>query len=143
MNLSAVSTVLGGQRALGSKLETEMDLVELSGRGIKRAAVTNLAKHLSFSSKQMAELLPVTERTLQRCAPQQRLSPAVSQQVLHIAEVATRGTEVFGGEETFLRWMHEPIIALGGKTPVSLLSTSFGAQMVLNVLGRIEYGVYS
>lgn len=142
MDLSAVSTVLGGQRVLGRKLETEMDLIELSGKGIRRAAVTNLAKHFSLSSKQMAELLPVTERTLQRYAAQQRMSSAVSEQVVDLAQLAARGTEAFGDRERFLIWMNEPCVALGGKTPLSLVTNRFGMRMVLEELMRIEYGVY-
>jgi uncharacterized protein (DUF2384 family) len=32
---------------------------------------------------------------------------------------------------------------LGQQTPMSLMSSRFGSEMVLDVLGRIEYGVLS
>ena len=35
-----------------------------------------------------------------------------------------------------------PLLALGGKSPLSLLDTESGSAAVINILGRIEYGVY-
>ena len=39
--------------------------------------------------------------------------------------------------------MNTENIALGGKRPIELLPSRYGAQMVLDVIGRIEYGVFS
>jgi len=46
-----------------------MDLVELSDIGITKDVLLNLANHLSFSMSQMATLLSMTERTIQRHRP--------------------------------------------------------------------------
>jgi uncharacterized protein (DUF2384 family) len=32
---------------------------------------------------------------------------------------------------------------MGGQTPLDLLDTIFGVEQVMNLLGRIEHGVYS
>ena len=141
--LSRVADVLGGEKVLGCRLESDLDFVELGTQGVTKSALSHLAAHLALSWKQMAQLLPVTERTLQRYAPKQRLSRAVSEQAIDIAQVATRGQEVFGDRALFLAWVDEPNTALGGRTPLSLLASRFGARMVLDVLGRIEHGVYS
>jgi uncharacterized protein (DUF2384 family) len=39
--------------------------------------------------------------------------------------------------------LQKPVRALGGKKPFDLLHTSFGREEVRNLLGRIDYGVYS
>jgi uncharacterized protein (DUF2384 family) len=39
--------------------------------------------------------------------------------------------------------MQQPNVAFGNKTPLSLISSRFGTQMVLDELGRIEHGVLS
>jgi putative toxin-antitoxin system antitoxin component (TIGR02293 family) len=62
---------------------------------------------------------------------------------LQIAEVAVRGAEVFEDKNKFLIWMNSPNKALADKTPMSLLSSRFGTDMVLDELGRIEHGVLS
>ena len=143
MELSQVARILGGQKVLGKRLQSRMDLVELGNRGLTKDAVSHLARHLSLSLKDMAALLPVTERSLQRYTSKHPLSPTVSEQVLQIAEAAARGTEVFGGRDRFLAWANQPNTALSGKTPLELLNSRFGADLVLDELGRIEHGIVS
>lgn len=143
MELSNISKVLGGQRVLHKRMQNRLDLIELSNKGITKDALSHLAKYLCFSTSQMAELLPVTERTIQRYASKKHFSRVVSEQILQIAEVAAKGSEVFGNKKKFLLWMDHPNIAFVNKTPMSLLSSRFGTVMVLDELGRIEHGVFS
>jgi putative toxin-antitoxin system antitoxin component (TIGR02293 family) len=143
MELSAVAEVLGGEKVLRKKVQNRMDLVELSDKGVTKNALRHLAKFLSFTMSQMAALLPVTERTIQRYAPKKHFSRVVSEQILQIAEVAAMGAEVFEDRDKFLSWMDHPNRTLADKTPLSLLNSRFGAEMVLDELGRIEHGVFS
>ena len=55
----------------------------------------------------------------------------------------TRGIHAFENKDRFYRWLNSPCGALGGKIPAKLIETPEGFQQVLDVLGRIEYGVYS
>lgn len=143
MQLAQVGDILGGEKILGKKLVNKMDLVELGSRGITKTAVSNLANYLSLSSKQVADLLPVTERTLQRYSPRQHFNQAVSEQVIHIAEVVAKGIEIFKEKSKLLLWLNTPHKVFSGNTPFSLLSSRFGTELVLEELGRIEFGVYS
>ena len=143
MELSGVADVLGGEKVLRKKIQSRMDLIELSNKGLTKNALRHLAKFLSFTMSQMAALLPVTERTIQRYAPRKHFNRVVSEQILQIAEVAARGAEVFEDRDKFLAWMDHPNRALADKTPLSLLNSRFGAEMVLDELGRIEHGVFS
>jgi len=143
MELSGVAEVLGGEKVLRKKIQSRMDLIELSNKGLTKNALRHLAKFLSFTMSQMAALLPVTERTIQRYAPRKHFNRVVSEQILQIAEVAARGAEVFEDRDKFLAWMDHPNRALADKTPLSLLNSRFGAEMVLDELGRIEHGVFS
>jgi len=143
MELSQVSRILGGQKVLGTRLQSRMDLIELANRGLTKDAVSNLARHLSLSLKDMAALLPVTERSLQRYAARHHLNPTVSEQVLQIAGVVARGTEVFGGKDRFLAWANQPSSALSNKRPLELLGSRFGTDLVLDELGRMEHGIVS
>jgi putative toxin-antitoxin system antitoxin component (TIGR02293 family) len=143
MEFSGVTKVLGGEKVLRKKIQSRMDLIELSNKGLTKNALSHLAKFLSFTMSQMAALLPVTERTIQRYAPKKHFNRVVSEQILQIAEVAARGAEVFEERDKFLAWMDHPNRALDDKTPLSLLNSRFGAEMVLDELGRIEHGVFS
>ncbi|MEK6775878.1 MAG: antitoxin Xre/MbcA/ParS toxin-binding domain-containing protein [bacterium] len=143
MEAVAVMDILGGAKVLGKKILNRLDMVELGSAGIPKKALLNLAKYLGISTGRMTELLPISERTLQRYAPGEHFDRVVSEQILRIAEVAARGTAVFGDKVKFIKWLESENKALGGKTPVSLLVSSFGVEMVLDELGRIEHGVFS
>lgn len=143
MELSALEKVLGGKKVLRKSIQSRMDLVELSNKGVTKDALSHLAKYFSYSVKQMAQLLPVTERTIQRYTSEKLFNRIVSEQILQIAEVAAKGSEVFEGRDKFLAWMNHPNKALNNKTPMSLLKSKFGTDLVLDELGRIEHGVFS
>jgi putative toxin-antitoxin system antitoxin component (TIGR02293 family) len=143
MELSELAKVLGGKKVLRINLRNRMDLIDLSKRGVTKEALLHLAKYFSYSVHQMAQLLPVTERTLQRHTPGKPLSGIVSEQILLIAEVAARGSEVFESKDRFLIWMNHPNKTFKNKIPMSLLDSKFGVDMVLDELGRIEHGVFS
>lgn len=143
MQLAQVEQILGGREIIGKKLESKMDLVELGNTGITKNAVSHLANYLSLSWKQLADLLPVTDRTLNRYTSNQHFNSAVSEQVLHIAEVLAKGVDVFQEKEKLLLWLNTPHKVFSGMTPFALLNSRFGTEMVLEELGRIEFGVYS
>ena len=143
MELSGVTEILGGEKVLGQSIQNQMDLIELSNKGVTKDALAHLAEFFSFRISQMAALLPVTERTIQRYTAKKHFNRAVSEQILQIAEVAAKGTGVFEDKDKFLSWINHPNKALGNRTPMSLLRSRFGVQAVLDELGRIEYGVVS
>ena len=120
-----------------------MSLVQLSRKGIKKAALTNLANALHISNKELAKLLPVTERTLQRRASNSLLNSTTSQQAILIGQTITRGVAIFGSKEKFQSWVHQSNQALGGHTPLDIMDTTIGVQLVMDILGRLEHGVYS
>ncbi len=143
MELSAVAKVLGGKKVLRKNIQNRMDLIELSNKGVTKNALLHLAKYFSCSVNQIALLLPLTERTIQRYTPEKPFNRVVSEHILQIAEVAARGSEVLEGRDKFLTWMNHPSRALNNRTPISLLSSRFGTDMILDELGRIEHGVFS
>lgn len=143
MSLPAITELLGGRSLLGRRVENDLDLVELGNRGIPKSALVCLARHYGLTLSQMARLLPITERTIQRYSPKSRFSQVVTEHILHLAEVAARGTEVFGDRDIFLPWLRQPNPALADRAPMDLLSSRFGVEMVLDELGRIEHGVFS
>jgi len=57
--------------------------------------------------------------------------------------VLARAIEVFETRENALKWLNTPIPALGGQVSADLIKTPEGTQLVLNILIRIYYGVYS
>ena len=140
MQVAEIKKVLGGDKVLRKKIRDRFDLIELSNKGLTKDALIHLSDFLSLSLRQLSDLLPITERTIRR---NKYFSSIVSEQILQIAEVATRGVEVFGDKDKFINWMNHPCKPLANKTPLSLLNSRFGMEMVLDELGRIEHGIFA
>ena len=139
MELSHVKEVLG----LKEKIRSPLDLMELGGKGVSKGAVSRLAKHLSLGLAEMAPLLSVNLRTIQRYNTDKVFSRPVSERVLRIALVVSKGEEIFGNIAQFNTWLKEPNRALADKKPLDLLVSDFGIDLVLDELGRIEQGIIS
>jgi len=52
------------------------------------------------------------------------------------------GEEVFDNVKQFRHWLHTENFALGNLTPMELLSSSYGKELVLSELVRVDEGVF-
>ena len=103
-----------------------------------------MADRLALTVRELAPLLATTERTLaRRLALPENLSKTESERLLLLQGLAAHGADVFEDAGKFSRWLRRPLPLLGGQAPLHLLDTASGFQVVSDLLGRIEYGVYS
>jgi antitoxin StbD len=51
------------------------------------------------------------------------------------------GLELFGDEGKWKSWIKTPVLALGGKSPESMMVTKEGINRVRDLLGQISHGV--
>ena len=58
-------------------------------------------------------------------------------------EVLSAGLKVFGTRAAACAWLSLPALSLNGRRPLALLRTREGAQALIDLLGRLECGVYS
>ena len=96
MSVAGVAGILGGRKSLRGGTAERIDLMKLSQKGVDKDALLRLAKYLDLSVSQMAEVLPMTQRTIQRYSRTHRFNQVVSEHILQITEVALRGADVFG-----------------------------------------------
>lgn len=143
MECRTIEQLLGGREVIGQSIRTEMDLHDLAINGLSKRVLIRLASNLDMSIRAVSALLNITERTIQRKKENDSLDLATSEQILQVAEVFSRGIEVFGSEENLKEWMNSANMAMGNKKPLELLKSRYGAQMVLDVIGRIENGIIS
>lgn len=94
---------------------------------------------LLLSQLTIADLIGIIPISIDTYKRKREFSPAVTEKVLEIEEVYRRGIDAFG--ESFHQWMNTENIALGGVAPKTLLNNSFGIRLLLDEIGRLEYGV--
>ncbi|NML41469.1 DUF2384 domain-containing protein [Chitinophaga sp. G-6-1-13] len=119
------------------------DFIELSRSGVLKRALLNLSRQLSFSLTELAQVLHISERTLQRYADDAKLGADTSERAILLSQLYQRGTEVFGNLENFKEWMRTPLPTFNYQLPISLLDTTFGFQLIEDELGRIEHGIFA
>ena len=134
-----IENVLG----LKNKVRTPLDLVKLGTKGVLKEQIKHLAEAMCVPSTVMAALLSINVRTIQRQPEGKHFDRNVSDRAIKLAQLTVRGIKVLGNREEFRAWLQAPCIALGNKTPISLLVSTVGVDMVDDVIGRIEYGVVS
>jgi putative toxin-antitoxin system antitoxin component (TIGR02293 family) len=122
---------------------TDFDLLNLARKGISKKSLNALAKQISLTIEEVAKVLHISERTLQRYTPTTLVKTEYADRAIELARLYERGIEVLGSNKAFNIWIKAPNFALNGEIPFNLLDTRIGFEMVLNVLGRLEYGVFS
>jgi putative toxin-antitoxin system antitoxin component (TIGR02293 family) len=78
-----------------------------------------------------------------KLAPDKKLSPEQSGRAWKFAEILAKATAVLGSQEEAEDWLRRPAMALDQRRPIDLLATPAGVQLVEDLLGRIQYGVYT
>jgi len=122
---------------------SQMETIEMSIEGVTKRSLIAFMHYFKFSADQVAQMLPVTLRTIQRYNSNQKFSASVSEHIIQLVALMAKGVEVFGDQEKFIRWFNSPSKPLGGKAPTDLVCLKTGAQMVTDELGRIEHGIFA
>ena len=102
-----------------------------------------LQTSLDVPMETLATKLGISKATLHRRKLEGRLDPVESDRVVRFARLMGQTVKVFGSEAEGRDWLNTPQFGLGGAVPLDYAETEIGAREVENLLGRIEYGVYS
>lgn len=120
-----------------------IEVVDLLEKGLTKRNYLRAKKFTGFSHQDMAIILSISTKLLESKKDNDRLSDTASERLLKLAEVASKGKQVFNSAELFREWLQKPLRPLGGKRPVDLMVNMYGLETVKSLLGRIEHGVYS
>lgn len=119
-------------------------LIGQARAGLNKTTVRTLSQRLELTVRELAPILDTTERTLaRRLEGSGELGKSESERVLLLRQLADHGLDVFEEQGKFNRWLRRPLPLLQGQSPLQLQDTASGFQLVDEVLGHIEHGVFS
>lgn len=143
MSEQLVIDLLGGRRAIGAKVERELDFDEHIKRGFRPKVFICFKENTKLSNAILSRVLGVSPRTIDRLVVAKgvvRVKPAVSDRLYRAAKVVARAEEVFEDRVQALEWLSSRQAGLGDRLPLELLETEAGAREVQEELERIEHG---
>ncbi|HZW70908.1 MAG TPA: antitoxin Xre-like helix-turn-helix domain-containing protein [Hanamia sp.] len=113
-------------------------------RDISFSDFKKMASKVDFTQKEWADILHISERTLQRYAHNDgSFSSGTVDRLYQINKVFQRGKEVFGSYQKFNLWLRDNPYMLEGRLSLHSLASIEGINNVLTQLGRIEHGIFA
>ncbi len=122
----------------------KMLLVNVIRRGITQPLFMALKNITPFSDQDWSDFLDISLKSLQRYkADTEHVFKTIhSEKIMELAEVSSVGLEVFDSKDQFADWLTTPSLALGAMKPLELLRDSYGKEIVLHELYRIDHGIF-
>ena len=105
--------------------------------------VRSLGEHYDMAIRDLADILEVTPKTFHRWSlAGEVLTPQQSDRITILETIFALGERVFRSQATFAAWLRQPVLDLGGRSPLEMVKTESGRRAVENILHKIEFGIY-
>lgn len=117
-----------------------ISLIKRSKEGVYKSQIAHLQEQIGLTNDEMSNALQISTRAYINYNDSELMKQRIAERALTLAQLYARGFEVMGREK-FLRWMNKELIIFGNQKAKALIDTFFGVQILLNEIGRIEYGV--
>lgn len=123
-------------------INQRIDLIDIVRKGIPTKDLQNVQVYTSLTDKEISQILPISQRQLVRYTPDHPLNKEITAHLIQIVEMFQKGYNLFG-KEKFQIWIRTQNKVLKNYKPIEIMDTSIGIEMIEDVIGRIEHGVYS
>jgi len=117
--------------------------IERIHAGLSFRAVQSLQKALDLPLEKIASVLGMSRATLHRRQLQGKIDKGESEKLVRYQRLLAKAEDVLGDAANAREWLTHMQTGLGNAVPLDFAKTEIGAREVENLLGRIEYGVYS
>ena len=125
---------------LMSALRLDLNTVEAG------VPVAIMASFVAASGLEFSDIYDVVipARTLKhRRARKESLNRDESDKLARLIRIYDQAVRVLGDKEKALHWLNKPLRRFSGRTPLDMLRTEFGARLVEEMLGQIDYGMFA
>lgn len=120
------------------------ELDQLVREGLPIDMLDRVAAAYGLTQAAMADLLELPTRTLQRRRSAGRFDKTESERLFRYIRMYQRALDVFDGDEESAReFLTEAQPGLDGAVPSEFARSELGASEVMDLLGRIDLGVYT
>lgn len=119
-------------------------LHEALRKGVAYEVFTRLASITGMEKQELAHYVAISPATLQRRAKAGHFTVDEGDRLYRFAEVYHCAIDLFEGDtQQANKWLQSPVRGLGDQRPVGMVATTAGATAVLDLIGRLEHGVFA
>lgn len=124
--------------------DSKMGKTEAVHQGFRVNVYRNIIERTQLSQAEFQQVTHIPISTLKRrLKNNERFNTQESDAMYRLAMLIQLATDLFNDEQQALAWMRDPVYGLGGKRPLDMVSTSVDFEMVKDLIGRIEHGVFA
>ncbi len=129
----------------GKFLGDRMSKIHSIRKGIPYYLFDMIRSLAPFSDDEWAGFLDISLKSLQRYHKDSThiFKSSHTEKILEIAEVVHLGNDVFNNKERFYIWCTRLNPSLNYMTPLDLMSDSYGKELVMDELHRIDHGIFA
>jgi putative toxin-antitoxin system antitoxin component (TIGR02293 family) len=141
----AAAELLGGKSIWKRPPTTKMEVHEAILEGIPGRALKCMISHVHLIPADLVwGAIGISHRTVQRYSKEKTasLDQAQGARLWKFAEILAAAIELQGSQEAGEEWLKTPQMALDQKTPLEMMKTTAGAEMVQDLLIQLDHGVY-
>ena len=128
------------------QIASEPEVLYLTGKKLNEfsmASFEELSRKLSFSQAEWADILHISDRTLQRYIKDGKpFEGLYAEHLYQLENLAVMASEVFSSPETLKNWLISSKNVLGANLDFNTLKSFWGVKLMATELGRIAHGVY-
>lgn len=141
LEANRIADVLGGPEVLGERITTLSALSAAVQKGLPKAALGRVAKHVSAEASEQRRLVYeiVPEATYKR--RKAKLNARESERTERLARVVAMAEFVWSDNDAARRFLTTPHRSLSGRTPLEAAAWELGARQVEEILARVVHGL--
>lgn len=124
-------------------VRTSSALIRDVRAGVPTSELDQLASELEMHIEDLATAMRISSRTLARRRQSGTLNIDESERVVRVARIRDAAVAALGSLDDARVWLITRNAGLRNATPISLVDTEPGGELVRNLLGQIEHGVFS
>jgi len=112
--------------------------------GFKTKVYRNIIDRTKLSQSEFHSVTHIPVSTIKRrLKNEERFTTQESDAIYRLAMLIKLATDLFNDEQRALEWIRESVYGLGGKRPLDMVSTTVDFEIVKDLIGRVEHGVFS
>ena len=124
--------------------DAETGRIDAVHKGFEPKVYRNIVDRVKLSQSEFQHVTLIPVSTIKRrLKNDERFNTQESDEIYRLAMLLKLATELFDDEERALKWMRENVYGLGGKRPLDMVSTTVDFEIVKDLIGRLEHGVFS